>query len=323
MLAFPDAEILDIAGPLDLLAAACLDPVTPQASTPPRPLVLSVDGGPVRCFPSGVQVHTEPLAALGRRAVDTLLVPGGTGVEAACARPELLRFIRRVGARARRVVSICTGAFLLAEAGLLRGRRATTHWAYAEALAARYPDVSLVPDAIFVEDGKLFTSAGITAGMDLALHLVEQDHGPARALELARYWLLFARRPGGQSQFSALLPPTASDGQRVAGVRAWVLDNLDGDLGVAALAAKAHMSPRHFARVFRAETGMTPARFVETARLEAARRHLEAGARSLARVARDCGFGDADQLRRGFVRRLGVNPNDYRQRFAAPAGQAD
>jgi len=315
MLAYPHAEILDIAGPLDLLCAARLRDEADIAI--PAPLVVSRHGGTLATWPSGIEIATRPLRAVARRPIDTLIVPGGTGVQAACEDARLLAWLRRTAARARRVVGVCTGAFLLAAAGLLDGRRATTHWHFVDRLRERYPAVAVEADALFIADDNIYTSAGITAGMDLALHLVELDHGAERALALARYWLIFARRPGGQSQFSPLLPEVAGGRRSVADLCARIVSNPAQPATVDALARELAMSPRHFARVFRAETGMTPARYVENARIEAARRWLEQGTRSLDRVAALAGLRDADHLRRTFVRRLGISPRDYRDHFEA------
>jgi transcriptional regulator GlxA family with amidase domain len=315
MLAFPRAEILDIAGPLDLLCAAQLRDEEDVAIA--APLVVSRHGGTLATWPSGIEIATRPLRAVARRPIDTLIVPGGTGVQAACEDARLLAWLRRTAARARRVVGVCTGAFVLAAAGLLDGRRATTHWHFVDRLRERHPAVAVEADALFVADDNIYTSAGITAGMDLALHLVEQDYGAERALALARYWLIFARRPGGQSQFSPLLPELAGGRRSVADLCARIVSNPAQPATVDALARELAMSPRHFARVFRAETGMTPARYVENARIEAARRWLEQGTRSLDRVAALAGLRDADHLRRTFVRRLGISPRDYRDHFEA------
>ncbi len=317
MLVYPRAEVLDIAGPLDILCAAA-----PGDDTS-APLLVSRDGGPVATWPSSITIMTAPLGAAGRHPIDTLLVPGGDGSRAAAADARTIAWLRRAARRARRVVGICTGAFLLARAGLLDGRRATTHWRHVDALADGYPQVQVEPDAIFVEDGNVYTSAGITAGMDLALHLVERDCGAGRALAIARDWLLYVKRPGGQSQFSALLPECDARHAGIGELCAWIVAHPEAAHGVEALAARVAMSPRHFARVFRAETGMTPARFVETVRLETARRWLEQGTRSLERVARLSGLRDPEHLRRAFVRRLGVSPSDYRDRFEHARGGRD
>jgi transcriptional regulator GlxA family with amidase domain len=214
---------------------------------------------------------------------------------------------------------VCTGAFLLAAAGLLDGRRATTHWAWCGALANRYPAVQVEPDPIFVRDGDVITSAGVTAGMDLALSLVEENIGRDVALEAARWLVLFLKRPGGQAQFSSQLASQLADREPLRELQAWVADNLDGDLSVPALARRACMSERNFARAFRRETGMTPAAYVEVVRVERARIALESGDSPVELVARQVGFGTVETMRRAFRRRLGVPPADYRSRFRARA----
>ncbi len=225
--------------------------------------------------------------------------------------------MRDLAERSRRVASVCTGAFVLAAAGLLDGRRATTHWGWCDELQRRHPAVTVERDPIFVVDGALRTSAGVTAGMDLALALVEEDLGPRVALDVARWLVVFVKRPGGQAQFSAQLAAQAADRAPLRDLQAWMADHLDADLSVPALAARACMSERHFARAFKAETGMTPAAHVEALRVERARLALEAGATPIDAVARRCGFGTVETLRRAFARRLGVSPSAYRNRFAA------
>jgi transcriptional regulator GlxA family with amidase domain len=213
---------------------------------------------------------------------------------------------------------VCTGAFLLARAGLLDGRRVTTHWNACAALARHYPSLKVEPDPIFVRDGNVYTSAGVTAGIDLALALVEEDLGREVALAVARDLVLFIRRPGGQAQFSAGLAGQAATRPGVRELQAWIADHLDGDLSVPALAERAFMSPRNFARVFSREVGVTPAAYVESLRLERARTLLETSELQLDEIALRCGFGTVETLRRVFGRRLGVNPNAYRSRFASP-----
>ena len=239
--------------------------------------------------------------APGRRRADDLLVG----------------WIADAAPRARRVASVCTGAFLLARAGLLDGRRATTHWAWCDALARAFPAVTVEPDPIFVADGPIRTSAGVTAGMDLALALVEEDLGPARALEVARNLVLFVRRPGGQAQFSAGLQAQAAARAPLRELQAWMTDNLDADLAVGALAQRAHMSERHFARAFKDETGHDARRVrrapARRARAPAAGEHLRPRRDRRAR----CGFGTVETMRRAFARRVGVSPGAYRERFAA------
>jgi transcriptional regulator GlxA family with amidase domain len=217
--------------------------------------------------------------------------------------------------KARRVASICTGAFLLAEAGLLDGRRATTHWMFAKKLATRYPRVRVEPDQIYVQDEHVYTSAGVAAGMDLSLALVEEDFGGSLALQVARALVLFLRRPGGQAQFSALLSSQASDNKRLHELQVWMAENLDQDLSVENLASQVAMSPRNFARVFVRDTGITPAHLVEQLRVEAARRELEMTDQGLDEIAAASGFRSAEVMRRAFLRAIGTSPSSYRQHF--------
>jgi transcriptional regulator GlxA family with amidase domain len=257
---------------------------------------------------------TQPLGNV-RGPLDTLVVAGGTGTARALEDRALVGLVKRAAGRARRVASVCTGAFLLAEAGLLDGRRATTHWSACARLAARYPQLEVDPDPIFVRDGRIWTSAGVTAGMDLALALVEEDHGRDVALAVARELVLFLKRPGGQAQFSAQLRAQLAERTALRDLQAWIADHPGAELSVEALARRVAMSPRHFARVFKQETGATPARAVLAARVEAARRRLEDGDDGLAGVAAACGFASAEVMRRAFLRTLGVGPSHYRTRF--------
>lgn len=320
---FERGQLLDIAGPLQTFATACELVAGRGDAADPRRIpydlaVVSAAGGPVRTT-SGLVVETLPLAALGRRPVDTVIVAGGGGVHAACGDRRLVSWLVRTAAAARRVCSVCTGAFLLAEAGLLAGRRAVTHWEFCSRLQARYPDVRVEADPIYVHDGRIWTSAGITAGIDLALALVEDDLGRDVALKVARHLVMFLKRPGGQAQFSEPLKAqaAAADTDRpFAALHAWMSENLSHDLSVERLAARAGMSPRHFARVYAAEHGTTPAKAVEVLRVEAARRALEDTSTPVKRIAAACGFGDEERMRRSFVRRLGLSPLDYRRRFA-------
>jgi transcriptional regulator GlxA family with amidase domain len=264
---------------------------------------------------SGITLGTRSVGAV-RGALDTLVVAGGTSVAAAIDDPRLLTFVRRAAGRSRRVTSVCTGAFVLAAAGLLDGRRATTHWASCSRLADRHPSVTVEPDAIYVRDGNVWTSAGVTAGMDLALALVEQDHGRDVALEVARWLVLYARRTGGQSQFSAPLAADLAHREPLRDLQAWIAEHPDADLSVGALARRANMSARHFARAFRAETGVTPGDYVERVRVDAARRLLEGTTDTADAVARRCGFGTAETMQRTFRRHLHVTPTAYRRHFA-------
>jgi transcriptional regulator GlxA family with amidase domain len=255
---------------------------------------------------------------------DTVLVAGGGSAANPEAMAEVAAWVRRAAPRARRVVSVCAGAFVLAEAGLLSGKRATTHWLRAADLERRYPDVTVEADSIYVRDGKIATSAGATAGFDLALALVEEDLGSEIAREVARDLVIYLRRPGGQSQFSAPLRRQAKNDRRIRDLQLWALEHLAEDLRVERLAERTAMSPRNFARVFREEVGVPPARFVEELRLEAARRSLEETEETVEGIAASCGLGSATSLRRAFSRELGVSPQDYRARFGRngrfPAG---
>jgi transcriptional regulator GlxA family with amidase domain len=297
------------------------DSAADRRTTPSRSYtttVVSPDGAPVATS-SGLTIvpHTDLYHAPAR--IDTLLVAGGAGADQACADPALIEWIAARAQTTRRVASVCTGAFLLAAAGLLDGRRATTHWAAAAELARRHPQVAVDPEPIFVRDGQVWTSAGVTAGMDLALAMVEEDFDRDAALTIARHLVLFLRRPGNQSQFSATLATRAPARSGLREVQRYAVENLAADLTVEALAQLAHMSPRHFARSFRAEVGLTPARYVERLRLEAARRRLEERAEPVAAVAVACGFGTAETMRRAFLRALGVGPAEYRRRFHTTA----
>jgi transcriptional regulator GlxA family with amidase domain len=246
--------------------------------------------------------------------IDTLMVPGGTGPRVT-RDPAVLGWLQRAAARARRIASVCTGAYLLAAAGVLDGKEATTHWRFINDFAATYPKVTTRPDRIYVRDGHVFTSAGVTAGIDLALALVEDDLGSATALRVAQSLVVFLRRPGGQRQFSAVLSAPSSNHKRIRELQVWMAEHLQEDLSVEALASRAAMSARNFARVFAREVGVTPAHYVEQLRVEGVRRELELGASNLESVAESCGFHSGEVMRRSFVREIGVTPTDYRARF--------
>jgi transcriptional regulator GlxA family with amidase domain len=276
--------------------------------------IAAADGAPIRTS-SGIELTPQRSLAPVRGAVDTLIVPGGQGTRRAVEEPELIRFIAREARHARRVASVCTGAFLLAEAGLLNGRRATTHWTACAALRHRYPEVRVEEDPIFIREGEVWTSAGVTAGMDLALAMLEDDAGDDAALAVARQLVVFVRRPGGQAQFSAQLSARTAGRDPLREVQSFIAENLDRDLNVEGLAERAHMSPRNFARAFKREVGITPAAYVERARVERAQQLLQSPEATLQRVALECGFGSEDRMRRAFQRRLGVGPAAYRDRF--------
>jgi transcriptional regulator GlxA family with amidase domain len=316
---YPGVQSLDVTGPLEVFdGARRLVEARGRSERPYAVRVLSSDGAPVLSS-SGLAIAPHGALSEAPAEIDTLLIAGGSGQAAACEQAELIAWIASASTRARRTASVCTGAFLLARAGLLDGRRATTHWAQAAELQAAHPDVEVEAEPIFVRDGSLWTSAGVTAGMDLALALVEQDIGRDAALVIARHLVLFLRRPGNQSQFSATLGGQAPSREPLRETQLAVLEDVAGVHTVEAMAGRAHMSPRHFARAFRAETGMTPARYVERVRLEAARRMLEEGSQPIASVAGACGFGTPETMRRAFLRTLAVGPSEYRRRFHAPA----
>lgn len=309
--AFEGVEALDVTGPWEVLHSAGL-----IAGDEPALLCLTADGDDVRSS-SGLAFHAD--AAIGEvEALDTLIVAGGVGLRAAPIDERLVTGVRRLAAAARRTASVCTGAMLLAEAGLLDGRRATTHWAFAATLADRFPAIDVDPDPIFIRDGSLYTSAGVTAGIDLALALAEEDHGSEVVLQTARMLVVYARRPGGQSQFSVQLERAAAADAPLRELQAWIAEHPDEDLSVGALAGRVHLSERQFGRVFARELGTTPADYVERVRVEQARGLLESDGDSLESVASRTGFASAEVMRRAFRRRLGASPREYRERFRAP-----
>jgi transcriptional regulator GlxA family with amidase domain len=319
---YPGVQSLDVTGPLEVFdGARRLIEARARRQRPYDVRVLSRDGAQLASS-SGLTLTPHGALSKAPAEIDTLLIAGGSGQAAACEDGELIDWIASASARARRTASVCTGAFLLARAGLLEGRRATTHWAHAGQLQAAYPSVEVDPEPIFVRDGSLWTSAGVTAGMDLALALVEEDLDRDAALLIARHLVLFLRRPGNQSQFSATLGGQAPSREPLREIQLAVLEDAAGLHTVEAMAERAHMSPRHFARAFRAETGMTPARYVERVRLETARRMLEEGSHPVATVAATCGFGTPETMRRAFLRVLAVGPAEYRRRFHATAVDA-
>jgi transcriptional regulator GlxA family with amidase domain len=307
---FDGVQSLDVTGPLEVFAHA----VDHEGERAYRVRTASLGGAPV-CTTSGLAITPDGDLRDQDQAgpPDLLMVPGGEGARR--RDQDLVAWIRDGAPRARRVASVCTGAFLLAAAGLLDGRRATTHWSWCEALREQYPAVQVDPDPIFVKDGTVATSAGITAGIDLALALVEDDLGRDEALTVARALVVFLRRPGNQAQFSAQLSAQVANRAPLRDVQQWIAEHPAGDLSVEALAEKASLSPRHFARAFAAEVGMPPGRYVERTRLEAARRHLEDSAEGIEQTARACGYRTPEAMRRAFIEALGVSPAEYRRRF--------
>jgi transcriptional regulator GlxA family with amidase domain len=306
---FPSAQILDITGPLEVFSTASRFLAIPRYATQ----LVSTDGGPVLST-SGLEFATSPIAEVVDD-IDTLVVSGGRDMGEATADSKLVDNIRRLAGQSRRVTSVCSGAFLLAAAGLLDGRRATTHWAECAELERNYPNVSVEPDAIYVQDGNVWTSAGVSAGIDLALALVADDHGRKAAATVARRLVVYLRRSGGQGQFSALLAAQSANDEPVRDLLAWIPDNLTADLSVPAMAARTHLSERQFSRVFKSEVGITPAEHVEAVRIEATCRLLETTLLGVEEIARTCGFGTPETMNRAFRRRLNTTPSDHRYHF--------
>jgi transcriptional regulator GlxA family with amidase domain len=313
VLAVEGSQSLDVLGPVEVFSYA-----ERQIAGSYRIEVVGPAGDGFITTTSGVRIGVAPLPDPPPRH-DTLVVAGGEGARRAIDDAAVVDWIARASRRARRTTSVCTGSYLLAAAGLLDGRRATTHWAWCENLAERYPAVRVDPDPVFVRDGDVWTSAGITAGMDLALALVEEDLGAEVALAVARMLVVFLKRPGGQSQFSGALSVQQASRPALRELQAWIAAHLDDDLSIAALAIRARLSERSFARAFRAEVGQTPAAYVEALRVERARTLLEDGAESLEAVSRAAGFSSPEILRRAFHRRVGVSPAAYRERFRLAA----
>jgi transcriptional regulator GlxA family with amidase domain len=310
MFVYPDAHLLDISGPMALFAAA-----NDFAGYPAYRVSLAAAGRGNVVTSSGIALLATRHIGRVMTGIDTLLVAGGIGIDAQLQERRVIAWLQRQVTHCRRVASVCSGALLLAKAGLLDGRRATTHWVRCDQLAADYPQISVERDPIFVRDGKFYSSAGISAGMDLALALIEEDLGAAVVAQLAREFVLYMRRSGGQAQFSPALRAQDTAPGRIAGLQQWILGHLDQPLYVETLAARVAMSPRHFARRFHDETGMTPAAFVAAARIDAARQALADGREQIDQVAQRFGFGSAERLRRNFRRHLAVTPSQFRQHF--------
>jgi transcriptional regulator GlxA family with amidase domain len=314
VLAFPSVQLLDVTGPLQAFATAN-DQVTQAGGTAPYDLRVVAKGGQGVTASAGLAITAAPLPRPGS-AVDTLMIAGGPGVQAATADPVLVDWVRQRAAKARRVASVCTGAFLLAESGALDGRRAATHWSVCKEFAQRYPAVRVEPDPIFVRDGSVWTSAGVTAGIDLALALIEQDLGRTVALAVARYLVVFLKRPGGQAQFSTALSLQSAEDQ-FGVLHDWINKHLADDISLPMLADQAGMSERSFSRHYAEATGLTPARAVERLRVEAARRMLSESRLPVKRISQRCGFGSEETMRRSFLRVLSATPQDYRARFSS------
>lgn len=331
---YPGVEILDIGGPIEVFSFANLilqrQGVIQEAAYLID--VLAEQPGIITTL-SGLQIIANRAYQEVSAEIDTLFIPGGfipdgffdgitVGDPLTFKNPALKEWICVMATQIRRLASVCTGSFALAECGLLNGRRATTHWDFCQRFALDYPEVKVEPDQIFVQDGHIFTSGGITSGIDLALALLEDDWGHEIALAVARYLVVFLKRPGGQSQFSSYLTAEAANRPDVRHLQTWIMEHPSEDLRIEALAARLFMSPRNFARLFLSETGMTPAKYVEMARIDTARNYLETSDLSIEAIAEKSGFADSERMRRAFIRQLGVNPKNYRDRFNSTTIQA-
>ena len=314
MLAYPAVQLLDVSGPVQVFASAN-DLIAGAGGARAYEVRVVAQGGNEVMTSAGMRLAAGPLSKPDQ-PLDTLLVPGGEGVEAAIENAALVDWVRERAAQARRVASVCTGAFMLAAAGLLDRRRAATHWKYCAQLAQRFPAVRVESDPIFVRDGSVWTSAGVTAGIDLALALVEEDLGRSVALAVARYLIVFLKRPGGQAQFSAALALQAAD-DKFGALHDWINQHLSSDLSLSVLADRAGMSGRSFSRHYAAATGQTPAHAIERLRVEAARRLLLESRLPVKRIAQRCGFGSEETMRRSFHRLIDITPQDYRARFGS------
>jgi transcriptional regulator GlxA family with amidase domain len=312
MLTYEQGQVLDVCGPLEVFDQANRFLETEAYDFQ----IVAERPGAVR-MSSGISLLADQSFSAMSGGFDTLLVAGGDGVASACRNMAFVEALGRVSRGARRIASVCTGAFLLAEAGLLDHRRATTHWASCHRLARTYPLVRVHPDRIYVRDGGVYSSAGVTAGIDLALALVEEDHGRRIALQIAKTLVVFMKRPGGQSQFSAQLSAQLETQGVLEGLPEWIANNPREDLTVENLAQRVHMSPRNFVRVFTKALGLTPTKFVERVRIDHAATYLENHNLTMEQIAAQSGFATAERMRRSFQRRLGVLPRVYRERFGA------
>jgi transcriptional regulator GlxA family with amidase domain len=307
---YEGVSLLDLAGPLEAFRLASGFGGSRESRVTYECSVVSIRGGPLKTA-NGVELVTESVRSLGRDPIDTLIVPGAFAVDDVTRDRALVRWVRDRSPSCRRVCSVCIGSFLLAAAGVLDGRRAATHWLHAPLLAERHPRVTVEPDAIFIRDGALWSSAGSTTGIDLA------DAGRALAMNVARILVVYLKRAGGQSQYSALLAAQAdSDSESFSELERWIVEHLKSDLSVNALANRVHMSPRNFARVYAAKRGRTPAKAVEAIRVDAARRRLEETDDRIESIAERCGFSSEEQMRCAFLRILRIPPRDYRKRFS-------
>ncbi len=319
-----DTQVLDLAGPVEVFARCTrIHAAEESSSAPPyRVKVLSLRKRGVITTTAGLTIQVEGAYSELRETPDTLLVVGGARMEDLAFDREFVPWLRRQSKGVRRIGAVCTGAFALAQAGLLDGKRATTHWAWARRLAEMFPNVIVDPDPIHTRDHGIYTSGGVTAGMDLALAMVEEDYGPELSLRVARELVLFLRRPGSQSQFSAPLADQLSDREPIRELQQWLPGHLKERLTIPQLANRAGMSPRNFARVFTRDVGMTPGEYVDRLRLELASVRLSQSTHGLARIAAECGYGSPEVLRRTMRRVLNVTPRAYRARFGSKGSES-
>jgi transcriptional regulator GlxA family with amidase domain len=308
----PPVQVLDVTGPLEVFSNAPDYEI--QLANPGLERTLQTNRGVVLG-------DATPIADV-RGPVDTLVIAGGPGAESGSYDPNFIAWIAKVAKQSRRVASICTGAFLLAEAGLLSGKQTVTHWSFCDRLAREYPQIIVRPEPIYLRDGSIYTSAGITAGIDLSLALVEEDHGHETALKIARFLVMFLVRPGGQAQYSHMLSHQAITSQPLRELQVWMLQHLRDDLTVESLAERIGVSARHFTRVCLRETGMNPGQFVDRMRVEAAQQIIDSSSRGLKEIAGSCGFKSADAMRRTFLRVLSVTPAEYASRFKSTLARA-
>ncbi|QNI33745.1 DJ-1/PfpI family protein [Alloacidobacterium dinghuense] len=301
----PPVQVLDVTGPLEVFSNV------PDYQVE----VVSWDGSDHLATNRGISIGNAVSRESVSGAIDTLVIAGGPGAESGEYNANYLRWVAEVARRSRRVASICTGAFVLAAAGLLDGKRAVTHWSFCDRLAREFPKVDVLPNPIFLRDGSIYTSAGITSGIDLSLALVEEDHGHQTALSVARQLVMFLVRPGGQAQYSHMLSRQATTFEPLRELQVYMLENLKADLSVEALAERIGMSPRHFSRVCLREMKMNPGQFVDRLRVEAAQQMIDSSSMGLKEIADACGFGSADSMRRTFQRVMGITAGEYMERF--------
>jgi transcriptional regulator GlxA family with amidase domain len=315
---YEGVSLLDLAGPLEAFRVASAFP-TPERHVTYECSVVSVRGGAITTA-DGVGIVTNSVLSLNKKTIDTLIVPGAFSVDDVTRDRAIVRWVSRRAAACRRVCSVCIGSFLLAAAGVLNERRAATHWMHAPLLAGRHPRVRVDSDAIFVRDGAVWCSAGVTTGIDMALALIEEDAGRAVAMNVARVLVVYLKRAGGQSQFSALLTAQMeSESEPFGQLERWIAEHLRSDLTIDALAEHVHMSPRNFARAYATKRGRTPAKAVEAIRVDAAQRRLEETDDRIEAIAEACGFSSEEQMRCAFLRVLKIPPREYRKRFSSIA----